>query len=295
MLFCTVVSAKRILREPLLHFLAIGAGLFLAFAIGGDSGEPQKPHIDVRAEDIARLAEGWQRTWLRPPTDDELTGLIDDFVKEEVYYRQALEMRLDHDDTIVRRRLRQKLEFLSEDLIAAIEPSEDDLQEFLTRNPETFRIESRIALSHVFFSPERRGAGTAGDVRSALARLEGAERAAGDDLGDPLPLPVDFEAASARELQEMFGPQFASAVFRLEPGRWQGPIESAYGLHLVFVAEVEEGRLPTLDEVRDEVRREWLAERRVGATADFYRELRSRYDVSIEWPDLDPDRPASID
>jgi len=285
LLFWTFVSMRRVLREPLLHFVAIGAALFLLFALTGDSKPPADRQIVIGTGDIARLVEGWTTTWQRPPTRDELAGLVEDQVREEVLYRQALEMGLDRDDTIVRRRLRQKLEFLAEDLLSGIEPTEDELRQFLAQNPEAFRIDSSISLSQIFFNTDRRGASTKADLQAALSRLDSAGPLDGADLGDPLPLPGEFDAVSATDVRNLFGREFAEQVFELEPGRWQGPVESGYGLHLVFVRERTDGRVPALDEVRDEVRREWMTARRAEANEAFYRELRAKYDVTVEWPE----------
>jgi len=272
-------------REPLVHFLLIGVVLFLVFGLSGDPKTPRKPRIVVTQADIDRLAESWSQTWQRPPTDEELVGLVDDFVRDEVYYRQALEMGLDRDDEIVHRRLRQKLEALSANLLAGIEPSEDDLRDFLARNPDLFRVESSISLSQVFFNPDRRGGSTDSDLREALERLQGTGPEAGAELGDPLGVPATLDSVSPAELRDRFGPDFATAVLSLPTGSWQGPVPSEYGEHLVYVRDRLEGRAPQLDQVREQVRRAWVAERRAEASREFYDEMRSRYDVVVEWPD----------
>ena len=271
-------------REPLLHFLILGAALFWLAGALGDPASGRADRIVLTAGDVEQLGAGFERTWQRPPTEEELAGLLEDRVREEIFYREALALGLDRDDTIVRRRMRQKIEFLSEDLAAA-EPGDADLESWLAAHREAFRQEPRVAFRQVYLSRDRRGEAVRADALRLLAEL----RAADADLdpaaqGDPLPLPAETDALSASDVSRLFGGAFSARLFELEPGRWEGPVESAYGLHLVFVRERVEGRDPTLAEVREAVAREWLADRRRQAREAFYRDLRSRYEVEIAEP-----------
>jgi len=271
-------------REPLLHFLILGAALFWLAGALGDPANGRPDRIVLTAGDVEQLGAGFERTWQRPPSEEELAGLLEDRVREEIFYREALALGLDRDDTIVRRRMRQKMEFLSEDLAAA-EPSDADLERWLAANREAFRQEPRVAFRQVYLSRDRRGEAVRADALRLLAEL----RAADADLdpaaqGDPLPLPAESDALSASEVSRLFGGAFSARLFELAAGRWEGPVESAYGLHLVFVRERVEGRDPALAEVREAVAREWLADRRQQAREDFYRDLRSRYEVEIAEP-----------
>lgn len=276
----------RWLREPLLHFALLGAALFwLADTLGEGRGDGSLETISLTAGDVEQLAAGFERTWQRPPTVQELEGLLEDRVREEVLYREALALGLDRDDTIVRRRMRQKMEFLSEDL-AAGEPSEAELESWLAANREAFRQEPRASFRQVYLSRDRRGDALRDDALRLLSALRAAD--GGPDAaaqGDPLPLPADGDELSASEVSRLFGGAFSARLFELEPGRWEGPVESAYGLHLVFVRDRVAARDPELAEVRDAVAREWLADRRRRAREDFYRELRARYEVEIATPD----------
>ena len=275
----------RLLREPLVHFLALGTAIFAVASLVGGAGAGRSDRIALSAGDVELLALGFERTWQRAPSPDELAGLVEERVREEVYYREALALGLDRDDTIVRRRLRQKMEFLSEDLAAA-EPTDADLEAWLAAHPERFRVAPRVDFRQVFLSRERRGEHTRADAERMLAVLR-AGGGGGDPaaLGDPLPLPGDGHDLSEREVARLFGADFAARLFALEPGAWQGPVESAYGLHLLFARERTPGRDPALAEVRDEVAREWIAERRIRSREDRYRELRARYDVRVELPE----------
>ena len=276
----------KLLREPLVHFLLLGTGLFLLFSIVGDSEESRIDRIDVSTGQVEQLIEGWTRTWQRPPTDEELEGLIEDYIREEVYYREALAMGLDRDDTIVRRRLRQKLEFFTDDLVAAVDPTEEELKAYLNENADAFRVPSRVSFQQIYFNRDRRGDQAMRDAESLLARLHGAsshiDTAA---LGDSLMLPGDYELISEDEIVRQMGSQFAAALTDIPVGRWAGPVESAYGLHLVLIRERQPGSLPALAEVREAVEREWRNARRKEANEAFYRGLRDRYEVSIERPE----------
>src|SRR5262245_3626845 len=293
-------GAVRWLREPLVHFLLLGAGIFALASLVGDRAGGPEGRIRLGPADVELLRQGFERTWRRPPTPAELAGLVEERVREEVYYREALALGLDRDDTIVRRRLRQKLEFLAEDR-AVSPPTDADLEAWLRANPARFRNEPRVRFEQVFLSRDRRGERLRADAEALLARLRADARGAdpagarGADpagagsadpaaLGDPLPLPAGGGEFSQSELAARFGSEFAGRVFELEPGGWQGPIDSAFGAHLVLVRERSPGREPALAEVREAVSRAWIAEARSRAREELYRELRARYDVEIELP-----------
>lgn len=275
----------RVLREPLLHFFVLGAGIFLLFGLVGDPDEDKSQVIKVSAARIERLVEGWKKTRMRAPTLAELEGLIEDHVREEVYYREALAMGLDRDDMVIRRRLRQKMEFLSHDLTAERQPTEPELQAFLRENPTRFRIEPRISFDQVYVSRDRRGDLAERHARKLLRTLRVNDVAVDmEPLGDPLPLPRAYESLTASEIRSLFGADFATGLLSLEPGAWEGPVTSGYGLHLVLVRRRTEPRMPDLAEVRDVVEREWREARRRAANEEIYRRIRERYSVVIERP-----------
>lgn len=276
---------KRASREPLVHFALLGAALFLVYGllprprVGGD-GPGQ---IVVTQGQIRNLVDGFTRAWQRPPTRDELSGLIEDRVREEVYCREAMTMGLDKDDTIIRRRLRQKIEFIAADIASLPEPSETELDAYLRAHADTFQVEPRFTFSHVFLDRGRRGEGLARDAAQLLGRLNQVEGSAdASALGDPFLLERQFNDAPASEIVSQFGITFATKLAALRPGQWHGPIESGYGLHLVRVSRRSDVRLPALAEVRDAVRREWENARRHEANEAFYQELLKRHSVTIE-------------
>ncbi|MCP3979091.1 MAG: peptidyl-prolyl cis-trans isomerase [bacterium] len=275
----------KLLREPLVHFLALGLGLFVLFGIVGDSDDVQTGRIEISAARIAQLTEIFTRTWQRPPTDRELTGLIEDHVREEVYYREALAMGLDRDDTIVRRRLRQKLEFFTDDLADAVDPTDEQLETYFEEHAEEFRLPAMLSFRQIYFNLDRRGESASRDAESLLARLNGADAGiATADLGDSLMLPADHDRVSEDVVAREFGNEFAADLTELPVGRWSGPVQSAFGLHLVLVRERESASLPDWTEVRESLDREWRNARRVEASEKFYRALRERYEVSVVRP-----------
>jgi hypothetical protein len=278
---------KQLFREPLLHFLLLGAGLFVAFGPVGKrpSGEPGQ--IVITEGQIAHLAAGYNRVHGRPASPEELEGLIRDYVREEVYYREALALGLDRDDPVIRNRLRLKMEFISDDVAAQAEPTAEQLRGYLQEHPDRFRIEPRFTFTQVYLSPERHRQSLAHDAAQLLTRLNQAgDKADVSELGDPFLLGHKFIALTASEVEKQFGDKFAAKLGELPRDQWQGPVESGYGVHLVFVSETTEGRIPTLAEVRDAVRREWANARRLEANEKFYQDLLKRYTVTIERPQL---------
>ncbi len=276
---------KSVLREPLVHFLVLGLLLFLFFAWkGGSSGAGR---IVVSAGQLEHLAAGFTRASQRPPDGRELKALVDDYVKEELATREAVALGLDRDDAIIRRRLRQKLEFLVEDAAGQAPPTDADLQAWLAAHPGAFDLPPQVALRQVFVSPQRRGAKAKADADRLLARL----RKGGADcdirqLGDPTALPAELPLGPATEVNLTFGEGFARAVASLPPGGWEGPVESTYGLHLVLVRERLPAGRPELAAVRSLVEREVVAERRRQALDELYRGLAAKTAVVIEPPAL---------
>jgi hypothetical protein len=276
---------NRILREPLLHFLLLGAAIFAAYSVVSEGSGDEPGNIVISAGQIATIELGFTRTWHRPPTREELEGLLRDRVREEVYYREALALGLDKDDTIIRRRLRQKLEFLTDDVVDETQPTDAELNAYLAAHPDSFRVQREFTFSHVYLNPDKHGERLTRNAAELLARLNhaGGESDA-SAFGDSFLLGNSFASVPALEVAAQFGQPFATQLGEVTPGRWQGPVESGYGVHLVFVSEHSEGRVPPLDEVRDAVGREWHNARRLAANDALYQQMLSRYAVTIEAP-----------
>jgi hypothetical protein len=273
----------RFLREPLVHFLALGAVVFLLFNLNARGHVPQHGRIVVNSGKVEQLVIGFSRTWHRPPSPQELEGLVEDSIREEVLYREALAMGLDKDDTIVRRRMRQKLEFLTEEVSAVAPPSDQELQGWLDRHSDRFRVEPTIAFSQIYFNSSRRGENAAAAASNALPQMSAAgKKTAALELGDATMLPHELPRSRLDEVASVFGAGFAQGLAGMEPGRWSGPVQSTYGWHLVYVSERVEGRRRPLAEVREAVQREWLAARRKEVIDATYKKLREKYVIIVE-------------
>ena len=271
---------SRFLREPLLHFLVLGGLIFLAYSRLADTGSGQGDEILVSLAQQRNLANTFERTWQRPPTQAELEGIITDFIRQEIAYRESQAMQLDRDDIVIRRRLRQKLEMLTEDLASMAPPTDEDLQQFLDANADAFRVPGVTTFRHVFFNTDEDDGTARERAMTLLAALRGGSAVDLESAGDQTLLPAHLE-------------RFAADIWALEPERWHGPVESAFGLHLVYIEERTDGRNPELDEVINRVTREWLARRRGEAIDRLYEQLSENYTITIEAPpDILPATPG---
>ena len=279
-----VAIARRVAREPVAHFLCLGALLF-AFAELKGAGEAAPNVISVPAGQIEAFVSGFSRTWQRPPTEAELKTLIDEHVREEIASREAIAMGLDREDTVVRRRLRQKFEFLIEDTGEAVPPTDEQLKAWLDANAAKFETDPQVAFRQVHLGAERRGEALRSDAQELLRLLTAAGPAADiEALGDSRMLPQSLPLSQRSDIASAFGKLFAAAIFDAPVGEWSGPISSDFGLHIVFVAERRPGRVPELAEIRALVLREFVADRRQRTLDDAYVELLSRYRIVIEKP-----------
>jgi len=276
---------NKLLHEPLLHFLVLGLLVFAGFKLisRSDVGEPGK--IVVSQAQVESLVSGFTRTWQRPPTPLELEGLIREYIREEVSTREALALGLDKDDSVIRRRLRQKLEFISDSVASQAEPTDEELQRYLLSHADNFRGERRFTFSQVYFDPEKHGENLTSDVDQLLAqlRLSGSKPDL-STLGDRLMLEQNFEAVPVGEVSKQLGEKFAAKLLELPVGEWSGPIESGYGLHLVLITERSSDSMPDLENVRELVKRDWVNAQRFEANEKFYQSLLKRYSVTIEDP-----------
>ena len=289
-------AVKRWLREPLLHFLILGVALFAvsAFVNRGPGGGASSTQIALTLDELRQLEMFFESQWQRPPTPEEFNRLVENKVQEEVLYREALAMGLDEDDTIVKRRMAQKMQFLAEDVAAAREPTTAELKSWYEQKSSTFAQPGRFSFRHLYFSPDRRGARARDDAAKALAQLagqpEGAKLAA--SLADPFMFQDYYRDRAPDYLGKEFGPQFARAVEQLSPGSWQGPIESGFGWHLVYVDTVIPGRVPALEEIEPDVRTAWLAEQKALAWEKAYKDIRAKYTVLLPAPPGEGSTPA---
>jgi hypothetical protein len=274
---------KRLLHEPLVHFLVLGALIFAGYALVNRGQSRNPATIVVTQGRIDTLIATFTKSWQRPPTKDELDALIADYVRDEVSAREATAMGLDQDDPVIRRRLRQKLDFVSDDQAAPREPTESELAAYLAAHADNFRAETRFTFKQVFLDPGKRGDRIGEDATRLLATL--ASQGANADvtkLGDPFLLDGAFASVTGSDVAMRFGGEFAQLLDKLPDGSWQGPIRSSYGSHLVFIERREAGDVPTLELAREAVRREWQNAERASAQEAFYQKLLARYTVVIE-------------
>jgi len=277
---------QRLRREPLVYFLTIGALIYLLYGFLSQpvSGESDKRRITITAGQIDWLETTWEKRWRRPPTAQELQGLIDTYVKESILYREAVAMGLDQDDTIIRRRLAQKLEFLVQDLAAVTQPSESELKAYFEDHADRYRTPDLITFTHLFLDPDKRGDKTIADANELKDKLRELEQPTQgiDDFGDTFMLQRYYPERSEAEIAKLFGGEFAGAVFDLPKGQWQGPVLSGYGTHLVHVQGRKNSPKPEFATVEARVRQDWLDDKRKKLNQEFYDKLLARYDVMIE-------------
>lgn len=281
----TGTMMKRWLREPLLHFLLIGAAAFGLYSLAPEGTLARAPSKEIRltADEVNQLALLHLSQWRRPPTARELQLMVENKVQQEVLYREALAMGLDSGDEIVKRRMAQKMQFLAEDVAAAREPGTDELKAWFEKHSAKFAQPSRLSFRHLYFSTDRRGAAARDDAAKALAALAGeaVDSKLAGTLADPFMLQDYYRDRAGDYLGKEFGSQFALGLTRLKPGSWQGPIESGFGWHLVFVDTVIPGRVPAFEEIESEVKTAWLAEQKAQAWDKAYKNLRAKYTVLL--------------
>ena len=277
-----------LLREPLIHFLAIGGVLLGAYSLldRAPEEEASPKEIVLTVDSMAQLLMIFESQWKRQPTQDEFNAMIEDRIRQDILYREALALGLDKDDTIVKRRMAQKMQFLAEDVAAQQEPTSEELQEWFAGHTDLFTIPARISFRHLYFSPDKRGDGARGDAEKALAGLVGAPQNAAftGSLGDHFMFQDYYGDRAPQAIAGEFGPEFADAVAKLEPGSWQGPVKSGYGWHLVFVDNVVAGRVPAFEEVEQEVKIAWLGTQKADAWRKAYEEMRAKYTVVMPVP-----------
>jgi hypothetical protein len=281
---------SKIIREPLVHFVLIGAAVFGFYALlSSDDRDEARDKIVVTEGRVRQLAQVFAKTWQRPPTPEELRGLIDGFIKEEIYYREAIKLGLDRDDTLIRRRMQQKMEFLTEPADELLGADDVTLQALLDANKAEFRIEPRIAFRQVFLNPDKAGEPAVIRAKQTLDVLKASEvRDGAPDAGDPTLLPASTPLSPLSAIARNFGETFAANLTDLPEDEWTGPIDSPYGLHLVRVIERFDGYDPELAEVRDAVEQKWRTQKRHEFQGQAYDQLLAKYEIVLPSGTVEP-------
>lgn len=273
------MNIKSVVREPLLHFALIGLGLFIWYgAVAPESSDGQQIIISQPIQ--IELARQFQATWSRPPTKIEMVGLINNYIRDEILYREGVAIGLEKNDTVIKRRLRQKLEVLIEEQGNSNPATDADLNAYLAKHADEFRKPAVLTFEQIYFNPTDYGSNLEQAVSAAETKLQ--KGSSPENLGSSSMLPRNIKQLPADLVTREFGEKFSSSLLALPVGSWQGPVESGFGLHLVRVLERKEGYLPELNEVRQAVAREWENERRKNALETNYQRIKKDYDVIIE-------------
>jgi hypothetical protein len=266
----------RLIREPIVLFLVLGTMLFILYQAITGSIESNNKQIHISKAQIALLEETYTKTWNRSPGDAELDALINDFIMDEIFYKEAVAMGLDKTDLTIKQRLRQVMEMMMDDY-TTIYPSEDQLRSYLEAHPDKFRRDDRISFRQLHFTVEEKE-----EANAFLEKLKASESAYEAYTGGLLLLQEMNANQSSSNVGKLFGPYFSTAIFDLETGNWTGPLESSYGWHLVYIYEKVPGKLPDLDDIWDLVEREWSVERKKEIKEEQYRLMREAYRISVE-------------
>ena len=274
---------KKWLREPLIHFLLIGGLLFVVYGLQNEGFDDQSKRIVFTEADISRMVLLWEKQRQRPPTQAELNGLIERQIREQVMYREALAMGLDKNDNIVRRRLAQKVEYITANIAEQVEPTEKELTTYLNAHPDKFEIPGRLDFVQIYFNVDKRGATAESDATHLLNKLNQAESNIDiNNAGDTFMLGLQHKNITDYEISRLFGKGFAKKLFTLSVGSWHGPVSSEFGFHLIRVENKIVSSQPELVLVRDKVRSEWMNQQRKKIDKAFYQSLRQRYEIIIE-------------
>ncbi len=268
-------KARALMREPLVHFLLAGFAVFLLSLWRGDPVDPSSRTIVITEDQVARLSAGWEQTWRRPPDQGEIDALIRDYIKEEIYYREARRLGLDEDDGVIRRRLRSKMEFLAGAQVENARPDDLTLQAWLDKHPARFATDAAYSFDQIYLGSD----GNARAILKALSMDMDWQR-----QGEAISLPKLLENAQRTEVERTFGEAFAKTLATLPSGRWTGPVESGFGQHLVRVRKAQTPSTPRLAEVRQAVENDWRSVTYQRREADAYQALLNGYTIRISRP-----------
>jgi hypothetical protein len=277
-----VTIQRSFLSSPLVHVLTLGllAGLVVLVAQGPPTTREEARRVVVTRTDLAHMNVGFQRTWNREPTREELRGELESFLREEILYREALARGYDEDDVVVRRAMQRKMELLGESQAASEPPTDEEIRAYFALRQEKYRKPARLSFTQIFFNPDRRE-NAARDARTALEALQ-RENPDLDSLGDRLMLPSTYADETETAVARTFGEDFAEAVVALPTGSWEGPVESGYGLHLVRVSARLDSGVPALAEVRAQVIADMEYEARNAAKEQMFQEIAQQYRIVFD-------------
>ena len=273
----------KLLKEPLTQFLLIGILLFISYQSFDNYLNRDENVIYVKNGEISQLEQAWEMRWNRPPTPEEKEGIVKQYIREKVLYRTAIEMGLDRDDMVIQRRMVQKVEFLGADLIKPPQPSEADLLTWYDKHKDKYLLPEILTMTQIFFDPDKRGKATLEDAEKVLKKLS-TMPVFPDDItiyGDAFMLQNYYPNKTELEIKKLFGSGFTESVFQLEPGKWYGPVLSGYGTHLVYVHEHLVNDVPDFSAVRENVKKDWMAQKKKDLEDRYIDGLLARYEIVL--------------
>lgn len=275
---------QKILKEPLFHFLLIGGGLFFLYSFLNPSAEQlENKVIRIEESDVQRLIKAYEQNWSAPPDSATLKSLLKEEIKAEVFYREALRMQLDHNDEIIRRRLKQKYEFLVKDLADSQQPSDKELQAFYEKNGSLYQEPTKYSFAQIYFSPDKRKR-PLDDAQSILNQLRNSKEKETDikKLGDSFHLQQYFAERDYNDVRQLFGQDFSKALFVQKAIGWTPPIRSGYGIHLVNITAIQNESVRPFDQVKDKVVADWKIGQQQLYNEQLYKNLLEKYEVDYD-------------
>ena len=274
---------KKTWNNRLSHIFLFGFLFFIVLIIilGPPTSEDDFRRVVITDHDVAQVQVAYMRTWQREPTLAELRTQLQNFIREEVLYREALSRGYDKDDVVIRRTLMRKMEFLAEGQVDEKDISDEEIKAYLAMRSERYRIPPRISFAHIYFNKDKRGARTEQDLETAISSLEKQEFdfARLPEFGDHFMLQNHYVSQSPQEVRGQFGEEFATQVFQLSPDRWYGPVPSGYGLHAVYIYDTEESYLPEWDQIKWQIMSDMLVEEKNAAKEQYYTEILRQYQL----------------
>jgi len=273
------------LKEPLFHFLVIGAGLFLLYGVTAEETQDEETRIEINTVRADRMVTLWEKRWNRPPTQEEFTGLTEQYINEEVLYREALAMGLDKDDPVVRRRMAQKVKFISNDIITIDTPSDTVLQSYLDKHASKYQLAGKVTFQHIYFNPAKHDAAMEEEAKSLLVKLSKDNHGIDmQSVGDGFMHGTTFKELKVFEINRLLGKDFSKKLFEQPTGKWVGPLVSGYGLHLVYIDAKTASKTATLEMAKQSVLEDWTTDERKKVNDAFISNLRKQYNVTIAKP-----------
>ena len=276
---------KKLIREPLVHFLLIGGLIFFIASYLTVKGRRDAKTIVISNEKIGSILRFYQIQNGALPTKQQLDAMIDDYIREEIFYRESLNMHLDKDDEIIRRRLSQKMEFLQSDLALVPEPSINRLKTFYLSNPRLFRDSALVSFTHIYFSADKQGNEEAKErAIVAKGKLNATNTSRAPQMGDPFPLQYDYAGQNKLDIVQLFGSKpILDSLFSSPTEMWIGPVESGYGWHLIRITERTESVVPPFEKVQGKAKDDYLSYAKDSLNRAAYQKILKKYIVKRDY------------